>query len=327
MRIKFIIGIFIFIVSPGTWGQEKGFESGKLRQAASELSKEYPYVDIVYQFTEKYLDQLISLPQSERDIKMRQDGFRIEEGNLKFLRHVNDETGLTVQTQANHYIVGFTNGETSLIRVSFPMSYQLITGKTLKELEAEFIKELTNWRRPASLPPDKVLQSEMKQTAPGMYIRKGTAYYIEEIHNHLYYAEKNNQIELVYAPEHIAESFFNLMISENISCDMDLKLIIRQYGFKTSEIRVPLKQWISYCKSKGCNLYVGIEKMETDKLSGCVFIVNEPFKYNHVMNVKFPYSLLDVKKGTIEANVMVFIPTYNLLSLFDEFDMYNIKTK
>ncbi len=307
------------------WAQEKTFENQKLRQAASGLSKEYPFVDLVYSFTEKYLNQLLQLSPNERIPKMRQDGVRIEEGDLKLLQFVNDETSLSVKTQSNHYIVSLVNAETPLIRISFPMSYQLITGKKLKELEDDFIRELENWNYQSSLNPDEADKNEMRRTALGMYLKRGGVYYIEEINNHQYYVEENNHLQLVYSPEHVAESFCNMMVSENTPCEIELKLTIQQYGFKTHEMKVPLKQWISYCKSKGCDLYAGIEKLGTDKLTGCVFVVNEPFKYNHVMNLKLPYTILKEQKGTIEANIMVYIPTHNLLSLFDEFDMFNKK--
>lgn len=308
------------------WGQNNKFESRKLQEAASQLSKEVPYANAVYQFAENYLNQLLTLGPEERAWRMKADDFAIEQGGLDRLHLINDETALAMRAKDNRYTVNITTGTYPLIQFSFPMSYQLISQKKLKELEAEFIKELSSFQYQGVKESSVVKKSELKKTAPHLYIKKGEEYYIEAINNDLYYVEEKGKFALAHDPAYVAESICNLLISENSPCDTSLKLVVRQYGFKTDELKLPLKQWINYCKSKGCELYVGIEKMETSGLKASVFAVNDMLKYNHVMNVEIPYSLLDGDKGEVEANITVFIPTHNILALFEEMNMNKKKS-
>lgn len=336
MRVYALIAIvFCLFPSLKANGQNRKFESRELRQAASLLSKEVPYAEMLYQFTENYLNQLLAASDKEREWKMRTDDFRIEDGGLDRLHLVCEETSLAMRARNNRYSVSLSNGNSRLIEFSCPMSYQLITQKKLKELESEFMKELSEYRTGKDTSDDKageeasveVKKNELIKTAPHLYVRKGADYFWDAINGNLYYIEEKGKLRLIYDSGYIGESFCNMLLSEDTPCDILLKLFVRQYGFKTDELQIPLKQWISYCRSKGCDLYVGIEAMETDKLKACVFAVNEPFKYNHVMNLEIPYTLLDEKEGEVEANITIFIPTYNLSALFEELNLTNKKKK
>ncbi len=327
MRTSLAVVIcFCLLLSQRVEGQNKKFESKKLQTAASLLSKEMPYAPAVYQFVENYLSQLLQLGTSEREWRMKADDVMIERGGLDRLHLVNDETSLAMREKDNRYTVNLSNGTTLLIQLSFPMSYQLIAQKKLKDLEGDFIKELSGYPVHEAKAPLPVKKQDMTKTAPHLYMKKGQEYYLEAINNNLYYVEKKGKFSLAYDPGYIAESICNMLISEDTPCEVTLKLAVRQYGFKTDELNITLRQWIEYCKSKGCNLYVGIEKMDTASLKACVFAVNDLFKYNHVMNIEVPYSLLNVRKGEAEASVTIFIPTHNILSLFEELNLNTKKT-
>lgn len=307
-------------------GQNVGFESKELQQAASLLSKEVPYAEMLYRFTETYLNRLMDASDQEKERMMRADDVRIVDGGLERLNLVGEETSLAMRSVNNRYSVSLSNGNFRIIELSCPMSFQLISQKKLKELEEDFLKELAAYKM-SEAEPERVEKSKLKETAPHLYMYKGNDYYLHTINNDLYYIDDNGKLGLVYDSGYIAESICNMLLSEDTPCDISLRLSVRQYGFKTDELLLPLKQWIAYSRGKGCDLYVGIEKMETDGLKATVFAVNESFKYNHVMNINVPYSLLDNKKGEVEADITIYIPTHNLKSLFEEFNLNNKKKK
>jgi hypothetical protein len=301
-------------------GQVNKFESKELQKAATLLSEEVPFAEVLYRFTETYLNQLLVMSEKDRSMKLKMDDMKIENGGIDQLHLVNNETVLSMRAKDNRYTICFSNGNFKLIQLSCPMSYQLITQKKLSELEKLFIKNLYAYKIKENTASNKVNKSELKKTAPYLYIKKGSNYFLDEINNDLYYIEKRGKLTQVYDPAYLAESICNMLISENVPCDISLKLIVRQYGFKTDELRIPLKQWITYCKSENCDIYVGVEKMSTNSLKACVFVVNEYFKYNHVMNVEVPYTLLEKEKGEIKAAITIYIPTHNIKTLFEEFE-------
>jgi hypothetical protein len=270
------------------------------------------YSVTIYQFVENYTNQLLPLSPLERRQKMEIDDVVIESGGLDRLNLICRETGLTIATNENRCRVSIENDNYPILQLSFPVSYQLITQKSLIELETDFLKGLTEYKTQDTLTRDSINPEDLKEIAPCLYMRTGSFYQIEEINNNLYYEEKEGKHELVYQSEYIIESVFNLLLSGNTPCDLSLKLTVRRYGFKKEELEIPLKQMIDYCEHKGCKLYVGIEKLEAESLKAVVFIVNDLFKYNHVMNIDFPYTLLGSSTGTISGDIMIYIPRHNI---------------
>ncbi len=319
IRFKILIVAVLFL-SPNVQGQKRKFESLRLQETSTLLSKDIPYAGMLYRFTEDYLNQLMQMTPQEQSRKMEADDVRIEGGALERLNLVSEETQLLMAAKNNRYTISLTNGNFKLIDISCPMSYQLISQKKLKELEADFIKELSEYKVPV-METQEPNRKGLIKTAPHLYVKKGASYYLSSINNNLYYVEEKGKLKLVQDTDHIAESVCNLLISEDVPSEALLKLSIRQYGFKTDELSLPLKQWIAYCRNKKCNLYTGIETMGTETLTACLFTVNENFKYNHVMNLEIPYSVLTDKKGEIQANVTIYIPTHNLLTLFEEINL------
>ena len=225
----------------------------------------------------------------------------------------------------NRYIVSLINESFLLIELSFPASCQLLTGKNLKELEADFVKGLSSYSyTPSSSQP---VRKELKKLAGDYYVKTGDTYYIEEINGNLYFEEKERAFRPVFSMDHPAESVFNLFLSEDTPGNVSIRMTVRQYGLKREQMEIPVRSWISYMRNQGCTLYVGVEALETNAVKAYVFAVNTVLKYNHVMNVEIPNSLLSEGKGKIEGDITLFVPTHNISSLFEELNWVNTTPK
>jgi len=326
MKRATLVFIAALILLPG-WSQQRRFESKELQEAASLLSKDVPYAKAVYQFAESYFNLLLALAPTERSWKLEADDVTVEEGGLERLHLVNPETSLAVSSKGNRYRLRLSNGDFKVIQISFPMSYQLISQKSLKKLETEFLQELPTYKFQKRKDSVVIDVASLIKTAPHLYVKKGAEYYTDAISNDLYYTESKGVLSLACSADYLVESIANILVSEDVPCDFRLDLTVRRYGFKTDNLKIPLKQWIAYCKSKGCDIYVGMEKVGTEKLKACVFAVNDLMKYNHVMNVEFPYALLDTKEGDVRADITIFVPTHNIANLFEEFNFVNKNNK
>ncbi|MCI1647159.1 MAG: hypothetical protein LKI39_02405 [Bacteroides sp.] len=322
--LAFIAGLFAILSG---WSQQRTFESKELLEAASLLSKDAPYAKAVYQFAESYFNMLLTLSPEERLWKLKADDVIIEAGGLDRLHLVNKETALAISSKENRYTFRLSNDDFKVIQISFPMSYQLISQKNLKELEAEFFQELPIYKFHTAKDSLAIDRTSLTETAPHLYVKKGDKYYIDGISNDLYYTESEGVLSLACSEDHLVESIANTLLSEDIPYDYQLDLKVRRYGFKTDELKIPLKQWIAYCKSKGCEVYVGMEEVGKEQVKACVFAVNGLMKYNHVMNVEFPYALLSDKKGEVKADLTIFVPTHNIANLFEEYNLVNKKNK
>ena len=262
---------------------------------------------------------------AERKSQMERDNVLITQGSMDLLNLINEQTSMNFSEKENRYIVSLINEKFLLIELSFPASCQLLTGKNLKELEADFVKGLASYSyTPSSSQP---IRKELKKLTGDYYVKTGDTYYIEEINGNLYFEEKNRVLHPVFSMDHPAESVFNLFLSEDTPCNVSINLTVRQYGLKREQMELPVRSWISYMRNQGCILYVGIEALETNAVKAYVFAVNTVLKYNHVMNVEIPNSLLSGGKGKVEGDITLFVPTHNISSLFEELNWVNTTPK
>lgn len=321
-----IVCIVLLLFPLTMWGQQTGkWGNGKLRQTVVSISSDVPFATVAYDFAERYLTELQGMSVAEQKSKMERDNVVIQQGGLDLLKLINEQTSMNFSERENRYIVSFVNESFLLIELSFPASCQLLTGKNLKELETGFVKELAFYNyKPSSFLPER---KELKKLTGDYYVRVGDTYYVEEINGNLYFEEKNRTLRPVFSMNHPAESVFNLFLSEDTPYNAPVNLTVRQYGLKREQMELPIHSLIAYMREQGCVLYVGIEALETNAAKAYVFAVNTVLKYNHVMSVEVPYSLLSEGKGKIEGDITLFVPTHNISSLFEELNWVNTTPK
>lgn len=321
-----IVYIVLLLLPLSVWGQQTGkWGNGKLRQTVVSISSDIPFATAAYDFAERYLTQLQKMSVAERKSQMERDNVFITQGSIDLLNLINEQTAMNFSEKENRYIVSLMNESFLLIELSFPASCQLLTGKNLKELETDFVKGLASYNYTPS--PSQPVRKELKKLTGDYYVKTGDTYYIEEINGNLYFEERNRILHPVFSMDHPAESVFNLFLSEDTPCDVSVNLTVRQYGLKREQMEIPIGSWIAYMRNQGCALYVGIEALETNAVKAYVFAVNTVLKYNHVMNVEVPNSLLNEGKGKVEGDITLFVPTHNISSLFEELNWVNTTPK
>ncbi len=298
-------------------GQHNGVLGEKLRNEVLKASEEIPAVSVVFNFAERYLGMLQGMDNAERLSRMERDDVRIPRGSVENLALINDKTSLAFAEKNDRYNLLIFNSETPLIEMSIPASCQLLTGKNLKELERDFFAGLDNYCfRIVDTLSASIKECEHLQD--NYYLKPGGAYQIKDINSNLYLENIDNNLQLVFDADHPIESCHSLLLSETCPGDVSLQLVVRKYGLKKEERTLPLRLWLSYLKVLGCNLYVGVEEMNSDHIRVAFFAVNTIMRFNHIMNAEVPYAIFKDGKGTVKGDLNTFIPTHNISALFDE---------
>lgn len=322
-----IIGMLLLGLFPLTmWGQPAGsWGNGKLRQTVASISSDLPFALVAYDFVESYLTKLQGMPVAERILKLERDNVQILRGGFDLLHLINEDTSLSFFERANRYGMSLKNESFLLIELSFPASCQLLTGKNLKELENDFMEGLSAYvYKSSGVIPER---RELKKLSSNYYVKTGDFYYVEEINRNLYFEEKDSILQPVFSTNHPAESVFNLFLNDATFGNASVSLAIRRYGLKKEQMELPVHSLMAYMKDCGCTIYVGIEALEADVIRAYVFAVNTVLKYNHVMSVAIPYSLIGEGRGKIEGDITLFVPTHNISSLFEELNWVNTTLK
>jgi len=71
--------------------------------------------------------------------------------------------------------------------------------------------------------------------------------------------------------------------------------------------------------------YVGIDKINTEDLTGVVIFENQDFMYNHAVYFKCPVSVIEDSRGVIDLTIYTYIPTHNIETIYDIYEEKEIK--
>lgn len=263
----------------------------------------------VFDFLERYFLQLKFPPQARSLQKMiSDDQFKFITGSLESVDNLLLTDGFSYNYDNHRYVATWNRQDTTLLSVSFPVEYELISGEN--KIEAE-----------DNLPSD--IRSTKVEIPKGKPLVKKDFYLSKDFSNRLYLSKG----ELMLSENHPLESAANMMLSLQTGGDFTIKITQLKYGFKKTVFEVPLKQWIAFCQDHGCELYFGIQNMTDKNEVECVVLaVNAAENYNHVLTARISSDIFNSERGTIDARLYPYVPTHNVLNMFAAYRKSNPKT-
>ena len=260
----------------------------------------------IFDFLERYFLQLKYPPQAKNMI--RDDQFKFLTGSLETVEKLLPTDGFSFNYDKHCYQATWSRQDSTLLAVSFPVEYELISGENKIEAEDNLPADIRTTQ--VAVPTDK----------PAL---KDEHYLSEDFTNRLYLSND----ELVLSDRHPVESAANMMLSLQTAGDFTVQMTQLSYGFKKTVFEVPLKQWIAFCQNQGCELYFGLENLsDSSEVDGVVIAVNNAENYNHVLTFRIPSEVIEAKSGTIEARLYPYVPTHNVLDMFAAYRKSNPKT-
>lgn len=263
----------------------------------------------VLDFLERYFLQLSYPPVAMTKMRMvSDDQFRFLKGSLATVSEIRHTDSFSYSLEHNTYTARWNRAGKNLLEVSFPAEYELISGENKREAEDNIKADILR----TVITVDTVNEA----SASGSY------YILPEMTSRLYF--RNGK--LLESSLHQEQSVANMMLTTATDGNYMLALTQLSYGFKKTDFEVPLKQWITFCRNSGCQLYFGVDHVEKDgTVSGLVLAVNEQENYNHVLTVEVPMAVLAQKSGRVEARLYPYIPTHNVKALFAKMKTSNEK--
>ena len=263
----------------------------------------------IFDFLERYFLQLKYPPQVKSMSNMiRDDQFKFLAGNIETVDRLLPTDRFSFSNDNHLYQATWSRDDTTLLSVSFPVEYELISGVNKIEAEDHLVSDVKK---------TKVVVPSGKPV-----VKKD--HYLAEVFSNRIYPSKGG---LIVSEKHPAESAANMMLSLQTKGDYQIRITQVSYGFKKTVFEVPLKQWIAFCQSQGCELYFGLEKLFDDSGVECVVMaVNTAENYNHVLTAEIPSDLMESQHGTIEARLYPYVPTHNVFNMFAAYRKSNPKT-
>lgn len=218
-----------------------------------------------------------------------------------------------------YYMVSWSVKGKEFVRVIFPISYDMLANSNRREMENIFIRDLRNYVGKRNSTKSKSNEKEMERTNDNLYVKKGSGYIMDGINSNLYFHKvKGDSMAYVCDDKYPDESIANLLIADDASIpDSYITLKFIKYDYKTDSIALPVKTFVSYCRSKGCNVFYGAEEKSKDgSFNGSLFFYNKASGYDHVVSINAPAHGIGKDDYMMKGKVYLFAPTNNVKDLF-----------
>lgn len=310
----------------------------------------------VLDFAERYALELTLGKDEELRQRLRiTDKVTCVEGSLSMLDDISPRTPVTIdQRQLRMFRIKWTLDEKTILTLSFPADYQLISGANAIELEKMFERDvqrivpltqedmLINWNDVpvvslSAMVLHDALDEKQKQftgskdpivyvaNAPdGLLIANRGSYLNSQIRSDVILVQKKGDRMLHLSAESPISSVRNLLLTGQFPTIVPLKLTIDCYGNKKQNLeQVSLQQFVGLCRMEGCELYVGIKQKTDTAISATVFAVNRAMAYNHVLSVDVPLRVFQDEKVAISGTLYTYIPLQNVDEKFFTQDLNN----
>jgi hypothetical protein len=250
--------------------------------------------------------------------KMQDDKFILLEGALENLNQVNDSTSFSLVRYDNKaYEASWANGQDLLLRVAFPIQYELILGMRQIEIE-QHLQEYIMSAPQRNVPKDGDIQ--LDSIAPNVYrTAPKQHYHIQSLNNSQYFQRtEDGKLRLIGDSAKIEYTIANLF-QNGLEKTYILQVSQSIYGFKHLDYTISLQQWLNYCALEHLTCYVAIEGTSDEAIQVLIVAENIDLAYNHLLSVLIPRKALGDVSGTLLVKLNAFIPTHNITDLYEQY--------
>ncbi len=296
-----------------------GLQAQDMKLFSSQTKQLFP--EAVCDFLERYLWEMNN-PSGNQDIsrQLLDDGVYFNKGHPESALSITEKNPFSLtRTDDRVYNAVWTDSTgMEILDMTFPVSYELILGKSKNVIEKELHGELTE----CSTSWKPVLRTDsLYRTADGIMATFGAEeYYMKAVNTSCYYYEKDSVHVPVFERKHLWYSAANLF--QGIIDNVDrYRLYIEQnlYGFKTDNYTVSLAQWLNYCSKRGCIVYFAVEEEHYDGLKVLLIARCRDFNFNHVLSIIIPDTFTEKRDAVLKATLNAYIPTQNVLDLYKQY--------
>lgn len=270
----------------------------------------------VYDFVERYLLKLSLSSEAERKAFLRDDQVTLSPAAPLF---VDSLCAVNIRNGEKRYTVEWTAADGRRAVLSFPKSYELISGQNKLERDRLLESRLRASEKLHQTPAAVAGTGMEKHADLDYYVKKGQFYLLRDLNSDTYYLQDSEGAYVAVCNRHYPGETLSNIFGGLLDNKITLEITHKLYGLKQKTFTVGLAQLAEYCRQTGCTPYVGIESVSEDGLvKGTVIYENQDLGYNHLLYVEADAKVLECRNGVVKASLFSYVPTHNLTSLFTE---------
>ncbi len=269
-------------------------------------------------FIERYALEEDIVPYGDKAEAVSRKAVTFLQGDAALLKTLMPDIPFSIserERRAYHVEWGTEDGKVSFI---VSADYQCMLGANLIELEDMLERDLC--RCSSETMPD-TLPSAWKafpvSISEKLAIVDGGTFLGDLIRSRLFLQADDDGIYHILCDNiHIRESINNILLTG--SCggrSIPLRLTLDRYGNVKREMTLTFQQFVRYCETEGCRLYLGVKEQTDTDMFATIFAVNDKLAYCHTLSLSVPFSLLR-GEGCITGTLYAFTPLQNITEKF-----------
>jgi hypothetical protein len=156
---------------------------------------------------------------------------------------------------------------------------------------------------------------EKSETDSIIYVSRGAFLRTKAINANVYlHRDTAGQFTPICSSLFPAESFANLLVSQQIDNDIMLDVEIEKYNRKKESLSMSLKQLSGFAAQNDLKPYIGIVSYDRDNgdIVALLELHNADCSYMHMIKIKTNQHIFDTREGTMTAEMTPFIPLQKL---------------
>lgn len=274
-------------------------------------------------FVDRYIATLEAPASESRSASLRRaehNGVEFSIGRPDDMLSMPDKADFTLSFSGSEYNIRWQSGAKS-VAVKVPAKVSAITLMSTRELEDSLVSALRCHRPDVNPSRPTALKTELKQIPySDFYISDKGFYILPRLHNQLIYlspADGDSCVMMIDGSRYIPEALSNMIISGYTPFAVETSLTIKCYGYRATELTIPLDALQRAFADEDSTPYWGLEKYDGKIATGICLWVNEYGGYAHLLRLDIPVDALS-KPCKAKAILHPYIRLDNIKSLFEE---------
>ena len=213
------------------------------------------------------------------------------------------------------YRATWTNGGREVLKVSFDMDYEMLSGCNAVELEEQFVRHLKQF---APVPMSELKVNDIPDDMD-VHVVKGDSFLIREMRNDLFLERDSSGWHLMNRPGSMERTLSNMMLSPQFEPCPEIRLTVDKYGYVTDSMQIPYRHLLLMTAEEGCTPYFGVKTKRNDAYTGTLMLVNRGGGYVHMLSVVVPTTGLTADEERVfSGRLLLYIPIFNVSDHFFE---------
>ncbi len=282
----------------------------------------------VFDFLERYV---LALDLPLKRVKpvnnqLAEDGISFSGGEISSMPQLYNDSTLNLSInliEGKKYNVTWEKENIPYFSIEFPASYDLLHGTEMSENERRLAEDLQSAPKPDCKPTPVVKEQLFPNFYINYYILPGESYYFDNLNSNKYYKQDsvNGDYSPIFSPNYPIESISNLFTTNEIICDYNINVTLKQYGFKQTNLTIPVNNFVNYFIKQGCKPFFGLKEYTDKKIVGLLIMLNRAEGYCHTIIITADSDILEENESpkVFKARIVSYIPISRIKTLYEEY--------